>query len=92
MRQVMAQRSEQQACELTSARRSHDDEVGTPWPPRGSRMHTRLCTGPVPLAARGRTWITNRNDQPKPFVWHKSGYETLDSLANYCNRISDSGH
>ena len=55
-------------------------------------MHTRLCTGPVPLAARGRTWITNRNDQPKPFVWHKSGYETLDSLANYCNRISDSGH
>jgi hypothetical protein len=39
-----------------------------------------------------RTWITNRNDHPKPFVWHKSADEILDSLAAYCQRINDSGH
>jgi hypothetical protein len=39
-----------------------------------------------------RTWITNWNDDPKPFVWHKSADEILDSLAAYCQRINDSGH
>ena len=39
-----------------------------------------------------RTWITNWNDDPKPFVWHKSADEILESLASYCQRISDSGY
>jgi transposase len=39
-----------------------------------------------------RTWITNWNEDPKPYVWHKSADEILDSLASYCQRISDSGH
>ena len=39
-----------------------------------------------------RTWITNWNDNSKPFVWHKSADEILDSLAAYCQRINDSGH
>ena len=30
--------------------------------------------------------------RPKPFVWHKSADEILDTLAGYCERISDSGH
>jgi hypothetical protein len=34
-----------------------------------------------------RTWITNWNDDPKPFVWHKTADEILDSLAAYCQRI-----
>lgn len=38
------------------------------------------------------SWITNWNDDPKPFVWHKTADEVLDSLAAYCKRISDSGH
>ncbi|HZM57673.1 MAG TPA: IS630 family transposase, partial [Acidimicrobiales bacterium] len=37
-------------------------------------------------------WINHWNDEPKPFVWHKSADEILDTLANYCARISDSGH
>ena len=37
-------------------------------------------------------WIDNWNDEPKPFVWHKTADEILDTLANYCARISDSGH
>ena len=44
------------------------------------------------LVASIRTWITNWNDDPKPFVWHKTADEILDSLAAYCLRISDSGH
>jgi len=44
------------------------------------------------LVASIRTWITNWNDEPKPFIWHKTADEILDTLANYCQRISDSGH
>jgi transposase len=44
------------------------------------------------LVASIRTWITNWNDDPKPFVWHKTADEILDNLAAYCQRINDSGH
>ena len=44
------------------------------------------------LVASIRTWITNWNDEPKPYVWHKTADEILDSLASYCRRIPDSGH
>ena len=41
------------------------------------------------LVASIRTWITNWNDDPKPFVWHKTADEILHNLASYCQRISD---
>jgi transposase len=44
------------------------------------------------LVASIHTWITNWNDDPKPYVWHRSADEILDSLASYCQRINDSGH
>ena len=44
------------------------------------------------LVASIRTWITNWNDDPKPFVWHKTADEILHNLASYCQRTSDSGH
>ncbi len=44
------------------------------------------------LVASIRTWITNWNENPTPYVWHKSADEILDNLANYCQRINDSGH
>ena len=44
------------------------------------------------LVASIRTWITNWNDQPQPFIWHKTADEILNNLAAYCSRISDSGH
>ena len=43
------------------------------------------------LVASIRTWITNWNDNPKPYVWHKTADEILNSLAHYCQRINDSG-
>jgi transposase len=61
-------------------------ELTTKWIKRGSHRSVRE------LVASIRTWITNWNDDPKPFVWHKTADEILDSLAAYCQRINDSGH
>jgi transposase len=44
------------------------------------------------LVASIRTWIANWNDEPRPFVWHKTADEILENLAAYCARISDPGH
>ncbi len=37
-------------------------------------------------------WTKNWNENPRPFVWHKTADEILDTLAAYCAQISDSGH
>jgi transposase len=39
-----------------------------------------------------REWIKVWNEEPKPFVWRKTAEEIIDSLARYCERISDAGH
>jgi len=44
------------------------------------------------LVASIRTRFTNWNDDPKPFVWHKTADKILESLAAYCQPINDSGH
>src|SRR3954447_709310 len=61
-------------------------ELTNRWLRRGTHRSTSE------LIASIRTWITDWNDQPRPFVWHKTADEILDTLANYCQRISDSGH
>ena len=61
-------------------------ELTTKWIKRGSHRSVRH------LVASIKTWIANWNDEPKPYVWHKSADEILDSLASYCQRINDSGH
>ena len=61
-------------------------ELTAKWIKRGSHRTVR------DLVASIRTWIANWNDDPKPFVWHKSADEILESLAAYCQRINDSGH
>jgi transposase len=38
-----------------------------------------------------RGWIATWNENPRPFVWLKTADEILDTLARYCERISDSG-
>jgi transposase len=40
------------------------------------------------LAADIQTWIDTWNDDPKPFVWHKTADEILDRLAGYCHAIT----
>ncbi len=61
-------------------------ELTTKWIKRGTHRSVR------DLVASIRTWITTWNDDPKPYVWHKTADEILDNLANYCQRINDSGH
>ncbi len=61
-------------------------ELTTKWLKRGSHRSVR------DLVASIRTWIASWNDEPKPYVWHKSADEILNSLAAYCQRINDSGH
>ena len=61
-------------------------ELTTKWIKRGSHRSVRDLTASI------RTWITNWNDDPRPYVWHKSADQILDSIAAYCQRINDSGH
>jgi transposase len=61
-------------------------ELTSKWLRRGTHRSVKE------LVASIRTWITNWNDEPRPFVWHKTADEILDNLAAYCARISDSGH
>ena len=44
------------------------------------------------LNADIRAWINTWNDDPRPYVWHKTADEIFDSLAQYCQRISESAH
>jgi transposase len=61
-------------------------ELTTKWIKRGTHRSVRDLVRSI------RTWIANWNDDPKPFVWHKTADEILDRLAAYCQRINDSGH
>jgi len=39
-----------------------------------------------------RDWLEHWNEDPRPFVWTKSSDQILETIAAYCNRITDSGH
>ena len=36
-------------------------------------------------------WISEWNKDPKPFTWTKSADEILETLAEYCQRITGPG-
>jgi transposase len=44
------------------------------------------------LNADIRDWLEHWNENPQPYVWTKTAEEILDTLAAYCQRITDSGH
>src|ERR687896_855775 len=60
-------------------------ELTTKWIKRSAHRSVR------DLVASIHTWIANWNEDPEPYVWHKTADEILDSLASYCQRINDSG-
>lgn len=39
-----------------------------------------------------RAWITDWNNNPRPYVWTKTADQILDSISRYCDRINASGH
>jgi transposase len=61
-------------------------EITNRWLRRGTHRSSRE------LQAAITAWIDQWNHNPKPFVWHKTADEILETLATYCQRISDSGH
>jgi transposase len=61
-------------------------ELTTKWLRRGTHRSTKE------LEAAITSWVDRWNENPMPFVWHKSADEILTTLASYCARISDSGH
>jgi transposase/transposase-like protein len=44
------------------------------------------------LEADIRAWVKDWNADPKPFIWTKTAEEILESLAQFCRRISGAGH
>jgi hypothetical protein len=41
------------------------------------------------LAADITDWVDNWNDDPKPFVWHKTADEILERLGRYCAALTN---
>ena len=39
-----------------------------------------------------RDWTRHWNENPRPYIWTKTAEQILNTLAAYCERISDSGH
>jgi transposase len=61
-------------------------ELTNKWIRRGTHRSVKE------LAASITQWVGTWNDDPRPYVWHKTADEIFDSLAQYCQRISESGH
>jgi transposase len=61
-------------------------ELTTKWLRRGTHRSVAELTRSI------QTWIDSWNQDPRPFVWHKTADEILDTIAIYCQRISDSEH
>jgi transposase len=49
-------------------------------------------TSVTQLVADIDAWTAAWNADPKPYKWVKSAEEILESIASYCQRISNSGH
>jgi len=52
---------------------------------RGAHMSVRALERDI------REWIANWNEDPRPYVWHKTADQILASLARYCERVSVAG-
>ena len=61
-------------------------ELTTKWLRRGSHRSVPELTASI------QAWIETWNQQPRPFVWHKSADQILDGIARYLQPISNSGH
>ena len=61
-------------------------ELTEKWLRRGTHHSTKELERSI------TEWIDQWNEDPRPYVWHKSADEILTTLAAYTQRISDSGH
>jgi transposase len=46
----------------------------------------------VQLETAIKSYLRLYNEEPKPFIWHKTADQILESVGRFCQRTSDSGH
>jgi len=61
-------------------------ELTTKWIRRGTHRSVTELKNSI------QHWVDTWNENPRPYTWHKTADQILDTLAAYCHRISDSGH
>ena len=61
-------------------------EITEKWIRRGTHRSVKELANSI------TQWVGAWNEDPRPYVWHKTADEILDSLSGYLTRISDSGH
>ena len=61
-------------------------ELTTKWLRRGTHRSVTELKDSI------QHWVDTWNQNPRPFTWYKTADDILDTLATYCQRISDSGH
>jgi len=61
-------------------------ELTVKWLKQGTHRSVKELTASI------RTWIAHWNENPRPYVWHKTADQILGTLADYCQRINASGH
>jgi transposase len=61
-------------------------ELTEKWIRRGTHRSTAALETAI------KNWIQSWNGHPRPFIWVKTADEILESVAEYCQRISGSAH
>ena len=61
-------------------------ELTTKWIRRGTHRSVTELRDSI------QHWIDTWNDNPRPYTWHKTADQILDTLTAYIQRIPDSGH
>ena len=61
-------------------------ELTTKWLRRGTHRSVTELKDSI------NHWTDNWNDNPRPFVWHKTADEIFDTMAAYMQQIPHSGH
>jgi transposase len=56
------------------------------------RLHRGLHKNLHALEHDIRDWVTNRNENPRPFTWTKTADEIFERLNSYLQRIPGAGH
>ena len=61
-------------------------ELTTQWLKRGTHRSVTELRDSI------NEWITNWNDNPRPFTWHKTADQIFNTMAAYMQQITHSGH
>jgi transposase len=61
-------------------------EITNKWIRRGTHRSVKELANSI------TDWVKLWNEEPRPYVWHKTADEILESLSGYLARIGDSAH